>query len=68
MLDLINNTLYEKNDLVWAYVWGKLTDRFSKDAFTLNLFTEYLPPTKNISLFVLKMFNSTNDNSRVVAR
>ena len=68
MLDLINTTLVDKKDLVWEDVWTRLNDRFKKDAFTLNLFNEYLPPTKNISLFVLKMFNSNEDATRVVTR
>ena len=60
MIDVINDNLVEGNDLVWAEIWRKLAARFSKDAFALSLFNEYLPPNKNVSLFVLKLFNYYN--------
>jgi len=40
--------------------WDELTARFAKDESTLNLFNEYIPPSKNVSLFVLKLFNHSN--------
>src|SRR5687767_2901643 len=58
MLEVINENLYHKNDLIWSTVWHTLTDRFSKDEFRLHLFSEYIPPARNVSLFVLKLFNS----------
>ncbi|MES1223674.1 MAG: hypothetical protein ABUT20_49720, partial [Bacteroidota bacterium] len=56
----INEALENKKDLIWSEIWEKLTNRFSKDEFTLNLFNEYIPPGKNVSLFVLKLFNFYN--------
>lgn len=58
MIDVINQTLLDNEDLRWTKVWEKLEIRFRKDAFALNLFNEYIPPTKNVSLFVLRLFNS----------
>jgi hypothetical protein len=60
IIEEINETLQSGNDLVWADIWDKLRDRFSKDEFTMNLFNEYIPPGKNVSLFVLKLFNFYN--------
>jgi hypothetical protein len=60
IIDVINETLLSKNDLSWPEIWDKLSMRFSKDEFTLNLFNEYIPPGKNVSLFVLKLFNYYN--------
>jgi hypothetical protein len=57
IIDVINESLQNKKDLIWTEVWEKLTIRFSKNGFLLNLFNEYIPPRKNISLFVLKLFN-----------
>lgn len=57
ILELINETLYDHKDLIWTDVWGKLRNRFRSDEFALNLFNEYIPPSKNVSLFVLKLFN-----------
>jgi hypothetical protein len=58
MIEEINEALVKGRDLVWQDVWEDLKNRFIKDEFLLNLFNEYLPPEKNVSLFVLKLFNS----------
>ena len=57
MIDVINENLQNNRDLVWSEIWEKLRIRFSKNELMLNLFNEYIPPTKNVSLFVLKLFN-----------
>jgi hypothetical protein len=56
IVEVINETLVEKRDIVWAETWKKLSDRFSKDEQTLSMFNEYFPPDNNLSLFVLKLF------------
>ena len=60
VINVINETLLNEEDLSWSIIWEKLSARFSKDEFTRNLFTEYIPPGKNVSLFVLKLFNFYN--------
>jgi len=60
IISVINETLLSKEDLSWPIIWEKLSARFSKDEFTRNLFNEYIPPGKNVSLFVLKLFNFYN--------
>ena len=57
---VINETLLNKEDLSWPIVWDKLSLRFNGDEFTRNLFNEYIPPGKNVSFFVLKLFNFYN--------
>ncbi|MEO7922070.1 MAG: hypothetical protein ABIR30_00170 [Chitinophagaceae bacterium] len=57
LIDMINRTLYSKKDISWPEIWKKLADRFSKDENTLSLFNEYFPPSDNLGLFVLKLFN-----------
>lgn len=57
IIDVINETLLNKKDLWWPEIWEKLESRFSKNEFTHNLFNEYIPPEKNVGLFVLKLFN-----------
>ena len=57
LIDVINENLQINEALNWAEVWQQLSARFSKDEFTLNLFNEYIPPARNVSLFVLKLFN-----------
>ena len=60
IINVINETLLNKEDISWPVIWEKLAARFSKDELTLNLFNEYIPPGKNVSLFVLKLFNYYN--------
>ena len=60
IINVINETLLLKEDLSWPVIWEKLAAQFSNDEFTRNLFNEYVPPGKNVSLFVLKLFNFYN--------
>ena len=60
VINVINETLLNNEDLSWPIIWEKLSARFSNDEFTRNLFAEYIPPGKNVSLFVLKLFNFYN--------
>lgn len=57
IIEVINETLVNGRDLVWLDIWEKLRIRFSRNEFLLNLFNEYIPPGKNVSLFVYKLFN-----------
>ena len=60
LIDLINETLQDKRSIYWSALWDTLTTKFAKDESTLNMFNEYIPPGKNVSLFVLKLFNHSN--------
>ena len=60
VINMINETLLNKEDLSWPVIWEKLSLKFKNDEFTRNLFNEYIPPGKNVSLFVLKLFNFYN--------
>jgi hypothetical protein len=60
IIEEVNNVLQSGNDLVWSDIWDKLKTRFAKDEFTTNLFNEYITPGKNVSLFVLKLYNFYN--------
>lgn len=57
IIEEINNTLISDENIQWPGLWSKLETRFSKDEKAMNLFNEYIPPSKNMSLFVLKLFN-----------
>jgi hypothetical protein len=60
IIQIINETLMSRKDLYWPEIWASLASRFSKDEATLNLFNEYIPPGKNLGLFVLKLYNFYN--------
>ncbi|HUR66883.1 MAG TPA: hypothetical protein VMZ03_11105 [Chitinophagaceae bacterium] len=57
IIDLINETLLSDKDLYWPEIWKTLAKRFSKDEVALSMFNEYFPPSTNLGLFVLKLFN-----------
>ena len=58
ILDVINNALVSGKDLYWPQIWKELDDRFRRDQAAMELFSEYFPPSHNLSLFVLKLFKS----------
>ncbi|MBC7947423.1 MAG: hypothetical protein H7Y42_06060 [Chitinophagaceae bacterium] len=60
IIEAINETLINNNNISWTEIWNKLGTRFSKDEAALNLFGEYFSPSKNLSLFVLKLFMFNN--------
>jgi hypothetical protein len=59
MIDAINRTLLGGTDISWNTVWSDLSKRFSKEG-SLSLFNEYFPPSNNLGLFVLKLYNYYN--------
>jgi hypothetical protein len=56
ILYVINDNLIKNKDLYWPEIWDQLNAKFSKDENTMALFNEYFPPSKDLSLFVLKLF------------
>jgi len=57
LLDIINRKLLEQQNLVWNNVWQDLSKELQKNKAAYSLFQEYVPPSKNIGLFVLKLYN-----------
>ena len=58
MLNAINENLSQGKDLHWPSIWKKLENRFSKDPGMLAMFNEYFPPSHNLGLFLLKLYQS----------
>jgi hypothetical protein len=56
MLSVINTSLAEGKDLIWSTAWSDLDEKFKKSPEASKLFSEYVPPFKNISLFVYKLY------------
>ena len=59
LINVINETLMNKKDLIWTEIWEKLEIRFAKNQVALSIFNEYIPPRKNLSLFVARLFNDS---------
>ncbi len=64
MIAVINSRLLKGEDIVWKDVWNDITRRLQKDAFALSMFNEYIPPAKNLNIFVLKLFNQNTTAAR----
>lgn len=58
MLNAINNNILNGNDLQWEPLWQALKDHFKNDAATTRLFEEYVPPYKNVGVFVYRLYNA----------
>ena len=56
MLSVINTSLAEGKDLNWSVTWTDLDEKFKKSPEASKLFSEYVPPFKNVSLFVYKLY------------
>ena len=58
MLNAINMRLIEGSNLYWEPLWNTLKENFKKDAGTSQLFDEYVPPYKNVGVFVYRLYNA----------
>jgi hypothetical protein len=56
IIEMINETLVNNKDISWPEIWNRLGARFENDKQALGLFNEYFPPSKNLSLFIVKLF------------
>ena len=56
IIEAINETLLQEQDLDWSQLWKELGKRFMQDPAQLSLFNEYFPPSQNPGLFVFKLF------------
>jgi hypothetical protein len=57
MIQELNALLLQEQDIYWPDFWNKLNDQFNKSEATRILFAEYVPPYRNLSLFVIRLFN-----------
>lgn len=57
MIHELNALLLKEQDIFWPDLWIKLADQFNKSEATKNLFSEYVPPYRNLSLFVIRLYN-----------
>lgn len=57
MIQELNNLLLQDQDIHWPEVWNRLGEQFNKTDATRLLFAEYVPPYRNLSLFVIRLYN-----------
>jgi len=57
MLQIINNNITNATNIKWKEVWSSLQTTVKANAYATSLLAEYVPPYKNLGLFVLKLYN-----------
>ncbi|KYP15627.1 hypothetical protein [Flavihumibacter sp. CACIAM 22H1] len=57
MIQELNALFLQEQDIFWPELWNRLAEQFNKSEATKNLFSEYVPPYRNLSLFVIRLFN-----------
>jgi hypothetical protein len=57
LLKQLYSYLNEGKNLDWVTFWSELNESFKKDAAAAKLFEEYIPPYKNLSSFVVRLYN-----------
>ena len=62
LLRHLNNELLEGKNLDWVNFWNELNGAFKKDANASKLFEEYIPPYKNVSSYVIRLYKYHNDD------
>ena len=56
LLHLMITWLPEKISIGLVF-WNELNEKFKDDANTLKLFEEYMPAYKNVSSYVIRLYN-----------
>jgi hypothetical protein len=62
LLRHLNNELLESKNLDWVNFWNELNGAFKKDANASKLFEEYIPPYKNVSSYVIRLYKYHSDD------
>ena len=57
LLRHLNNDLAEGKNIDWVVFWDELSETFKNDANVSKLFEEYIPPYKNVSSYVIRLYN-----------
>ncbi len=61
LLRHLNNDLAEGRSIDWVNFWSELNEAFKNDATASKLFEEYIPPYKNVSSYVVRLYNYHDD-------
>jgi hypothetical protein len=65
LLRHLNDNLTAGKTIDWVSFWNELNEKFKDDANASKLFEEYMPPYKNVSSYVIRLYN---ENDSIVAQ
>lgn len=57
LLRHLNNYLTEGRNIDWVNFWNELNGTFKAESTVSKLFEEYIPPYKNVSSYVIRLYN-----------
>jgi hypothetical protein len=63
-LNKLNKDIVDGKNIDWINFWNELNSLFSKDPNAAKLFEEYVPPYKNLSSFVVKLYNYYDEDNQ----
>jgi len=63
LLRQLNNNLLDSKNLDWVTFWDELNAKFKNDTNASKLFEEYIPPYKNVSVYVIRLYNYQGDGN-----
>ncbi len=58
ILQAINASLLEGNNIDWLPIWKGLTEKFKKDPIARERFDDYIPPYKNLGVIFIKAYRN----------
>ena len=64
LLRQLNNDIADGKNIDWINFWNEMNSAFKNDATASKVFEEYVPPYKNVSSFVVKLYNYDEDNEQ----
>jgi hypothetical protein len=57
LLRHLNGNLAAGRNIDWVNFWSELSQKFKNDPLTSKLFEEYMPPYKNVTSYVIRLYN-----------
>ena len=57
LLRHLNDDLAAGKNIDWVSFWDELNEKFKNDTITSKFFEEYMPPYKNVSSYVIRLYN-----------
>jgi hypothetical protein len=58
ILQAINSSLLDGNNIDWLPIWKTLTEKFEKDPVARERFDDYIPPYKNLGVIFIKAYRN----------
>jgi len=61
LLNHLNSYIIADKNIDWVSFWSEMEKNFKSESNAGKLFEEYVPPYKNVSGFVVKLYNTDDD-------